>query len=177
MTSQTAPAPAPANTFTDLPAVLRYVAIGAASALAVLATVAVGKALTGLAATPAEAKEVAVVIHIIAVLPAIPLGLYVLLTRKGDARHRLLGKIWMLLMLVTALSALFIRHLNGGSFSPIHLFVPLVIVTMVRAIASARRGRIEAHKRQLISLFLLGLVLPGLFAFLPGRLLWQWLAG
>ena len=80
-----------------------------------------------------------------------PLGLCVLLTRKGDARHPMLGKIWMHLWLVTALSALFIRHMNSGNFSFIHLFVPLAIVTMVRAIAAARQGRIDAHKSPLVA--------------------------
>ena len=177
MTSHTAPTPARANAFSDVSATQRRLAIGVATGLSALATVAVAKGLAGFAPTPAEAKEIAVVIHITAVLPAVPLGLYVLLTRKGDARHRLLGKIWMLLMLVTALSALFIRHMNGGNFSFIHLFVPLAIVTMVRAISAARQGRIDAHKRHLVGLFLFGLLLPGLFAFLPGRLLWQWLVG
>lgn len=170
MTSRTA-----ANASIGLPAPLRAMAIGGASALTLLAAVAIGRATTGPAPIPAEAKEIAVLLHLAAVLPAIPLGLYVLVRRKGDARHRMLGRIWMGLMLATALSALFIRHLNGGKFSWLHLFVPLVIVTMARAITAARRGRIDEHKRHMIGLFLLGLLLPGLFAFLPGRLLWHWL--
>lgn len=164
-----------ATAFSDVSAPLRGIAFGAAGIVSVLSVVAIGRAAAGFADIPAGAKEIAVIIHIAAVLPAVPLGLYVLMTPKGDARHRMLGKVWMVLMLVTALSALFIRHINGGNFSFIHLFVPLVVVMMLRAISAARRGRIDAHKRHMVSLFLLGLLLPGLFAFVPGRLLWHWL--
>ncbi|MFZ5746027.1 MAG: DUF2306 domain-containing protein [Pseudomonadota bacterium] len=158
------------------PGLRRLMLIGG-GAVGVLSAVAVARGLSGLAPSHLSPKEVAVIVHIAAVLPAVPLGLYILLTRKGGARHRLLGRVWMLLMLTTALSALFIRHINHGQFSWIHLFVPLAIVTMVRAIAAARQGRIGDHKRHMAGMYLGALILPGLFTFLPGRLMWMWLVG
>jgi len=49
--------------------------------------------------------SIAIQIHVAAVIPAAVLGAYLLLKPKGTSRHRLLGKIWLSLMLVTALSS------------------------------------------------------------------------
>ena len=158
------------------PGTRTFLATGAGLVTAAI-LLALARVLIGAAPGVAAFKEVALVIHLLAVVPALPLGAYVLLTRKGTARHRLLGKIWMLLMVVGALSALWIRHLNGGSLSWIHLLVPVVLVTAWRAIVRARAGDIAAHKRGLVILFVTGLILPGLLSFLPGRLMWVWLVG
>lgn len=132
------------------------------------------RALTG-AVPVAALKEIALTIHLVSVVPAIPLGAWVLLARKGSPRHRSLGKLWLLLMIVAAVSAIWIRHLNRGGLSPIHLFVPLVLVGAWRAIATARRGDIVTHRRVLIGMFVGGLLVPAVTAFAPGRLLWLWL--
>lgn len=161
----------------DLGGRVRFMMIAGAGLIGIASSIALFRAMTGFAPSYPGAREVAVIIHLAAVLPAIPLGLWVLLTRKGGSRHKLLGRIWMVLMFVTALSAVFIRHINHGGFSLIHLFVPLVIVTMVRAIAAARQGRIAAHRRQVIGMYMGALIVPGLFTFLPGRLMWAWLFG
>lgn len=161
----------------DFAPMLRGAMLLAGGALFAACLAAVLRHLAGLAPDHGAVRSAAVVVHVGAVLPALPLGLTVLLTRKGGARHKLLGRIWMALMLVTALSALFIRHLNHGSFSWIHLFVPLAVVTIVRAVAAARRGDILAHKRHLAGMFLGALLIPGLFSFMPGRMMGAWLFG
>ena len=146
-----------------------------------VATLTIGAALvrtlTGQTPGAAALKEVALAIHLVSVVPALPLGAYVLLARKGTARHRLLGKLWLLLMIAAAMSALWIRHLNDGSFSAIHLLVPVVLVGGWRVVATARRGDIVAHRRVLLTLFVAGLLVPALFAFAPGRLMAVWLLG
>ena len=161
----------------DLAPALRAAMIVGGTAVMALSTVAIGRWATGYAPAIGELKSVALAIHLAAVLPAVPLGLVVMLRRKGGPTHRMLGKLWMLLMLVTALSAIFIRNLNGGSFSWLHIFVPLVIVTAVRAVAAARAGKIDKHKRIMIGFYLGALIVPGLTAFIPGRLMAQWLIG
>ncbi|MEE3154449.1 MAG: DUF2306 domain-containing protein [Pseudomonadota bacterium] len=131
---------------------------------------AIGRAIAGLTPELPHLRNVAIAIHVVAVLPAIPLGAYVLLARKGDARHKQLGKIWLALMLLTAFSAIFIT--SGGGYGPIHVFIPLTIFSAWRSVATARRGNIPAHKRQLVFTYVTGLVFPGLAAFLlPGRLM------
>ena len=50
--------------------------------------------------------------------------------------------------------------------------MPLTIFSAWRSVATARRGNITGHKRQLVFTYLTGLVFPGLAAFLlPGRLM------
>lgn len=159
----------------DLPRLAKAGLLIAAALLAGATTLAVGRVLLGLTPSTYEAKQVAVLIHLSTVLPAIPLGLWVLLARKGDARHRMLGRLWAVLMLVAATSAIFIRTINHGQFSLIHLFVPVVFLALFRAIRAARMRNIARHKRLMWTLYVGGLLLPGMFAFLPGRLLWNWL--
>lgn len=161
----------------DVSPALRGLMLAGGGTLGLLSLLGLLRAATGFAPAAPAAHDIAVVVHLASVLPAVPLGLYILLTRKGGARHRLLGRIWMGMMASTALSALFIRHLNHGSFSWIHLFVPLTLLSAWAAIASARAGRIAQHRRRLVGMFLGAMVVPGLFAFAPGRVMAIWAFG
>lgn len=161
----------------DLPRGVRtFLATGAAIVTG-LTGIALTRAIVGWAPYGFALKEVALAIHLAAVVPAIPLGGWVLFGRKGGARHKLLGKAWLALMVVAAVSALGIRHLNDGRLSVIHLLVPVVLAGAWRVIATARRGDLLKHRRVIIGLFVGGLLLPGLSAFIPGRLMWAWLLG
>jgi uncharacterized membrane protein len=147
------------------------IVIGAVSAYAL------GRASLGLAPTPPQAREIAVVIHLATVLPSLPLGLYIFLSRKGGTRHRVLGRVWMALMMVTAVAALFIRHLNDGQFSYVHLASLVTLVGIPLAIKAAREKRIAAHRSHLISMFVGALLVSGVLSFLPGRIMRVWLFG
>lgn len=114
-------------------------------------------------------------LHLVSVIPALPLGAYVLLRRKGDALHRALGRIWAVLMLVAALPSLALHGITGG-FSPIHLLSLIVLVMVPRGIVQAIRHDIAGHRRTM-TLTYLGLSVAGLFTLLPGRLLGTWLFG
>jgi len=131
----------------------------------------------GLAPAHSNTQNIAVMIHVASVLPALPLGAWLMLARKGTPRHKQLGKVWVGLMVLTALTALFIRQINGGEFSLIHLFVPLTLHGAWKTIVTVRRGDIAAHKKTLVGLYLGALTIPGLFAFMPGRLMGTWLFG
>lgn len=165
----------------DLPTRTRNALLAAGGLLTVVTLYALLRAVMGLAPSPewarASLREMAVVIHIATVVPAIPLGLYVFVMPKGGARHRLLGRLWLALMVVTAFASFFIRHMNDGSFSPIHLFSILTLVGASRVIATARRGDFAAHRRTVISLFAGSLIVAGIFTFVPGRLFWLWTFG
>jgi uncharacterized membrane protein len=140
-------------------------------------TLAFVRFAAGLAPSHPNTQNLAVLIHVTAVVPAVPLGAWLMLARKGTPRHKQLGKVWVVLMVVTAISALFIRQINGGQFSPIHVFVPLVLHGTWKTISTARRGDIAGHKKTLIGFYLGALTIPGLFAFLPDRLMGTWLFG
>lgn len=114
-------------------------------------------------------------VHLLAVIPALPLGGYVLLRRKGDALHRALGRAWGGLMVLAALSS-FGLHGMTGNLSPIHLLSVVVLVMIPRGVIQAKRHQMAAHRRTM-SLTYLGLAIAGLFTLLPGRLLGSWLFG
>lgn len=114
-------------------------------------------------------------VHLLAVIPALPLGGYVLLRRKGDILHRALGRTWGGLMILAALSSFGLHGMTGG-FSVIHLLSVVVLVMVPRGIIQARRHDIAAHRRTM-SLTYLGLSVAAMFTLLPGRLLGSWLFG
>ena len=51
----------------------------------------------GLAPSHPNTQSLAVMIHVATVLPAVPLGAWLMLSRKGTARHKQLGKVWIVL--------------------------------------------------------------------------------
>lgn len=121
---------------------------------------------------PLVDAPLAVQIHVATVVPAAFLGAFIFLARKGTPRHRLLGRIWLSLMVVTALSTFFIHTIRAwGEFSPIHILSVVVIVSSALAIHHARKGNIRAHKSTLISIYIAGIFGAGAFTFWPGRLM------
>jgi uncharacterized membrane protein len=138
--------------------------------------VALGKAALGMVEGIEAYAKLPIILHVAAVLPTIPLGGWLLLARKGTALHKRLGKVWLVLMLITATTAIFIQ--TSGHFSWIHLFVPLTFHAAWKVMASARAGDIRAHKWHIVRTYLLALMIPGIAAFLvPGRLMHAMLFG
>jgi len=110
--------------------------------------------------------------HALAALAAAVLGGVQLLRPKGGRGHRWIGWAFAALMTWTALSGLFISTLQvWGPFSPIHLLIPATLVALAYAVRAARRGNVEGHRRAMLSLYLLALVLTGAFTLLPGRIM------
>lgn len=119
---------------------------------------------------PILQAPLAVQLHVVTVLPAAVLGACLLAGAKGTSSHRILGRLWMGLMIVTAISSLFIHQLRIiGPFSPIHLLSLLTLVNCVRAILAARRGDIARHRALVRSSYMFGIILAGLFTLVPGR--------
>lgn len=117
-------------------------------------------------------------LHWATVTLAFLLGLAQLALAKGTTRHRLWGRAYAGLMLVTAASAFFIRspapdsalgYLSLTGMSPIHLFVPLTLFAVPAGVVAAIRGNVRAHKRHMIGSFLGAIVIAGAFTFIPGR--------
>lgn len=114
----------------------------------------------------------AIQIHVAAVLPATIIGLVIFLRRKDTRLHKALGRLWIVLMIATALSSFFIHQINlVGGFSPIHLLSILVLLGCARAVAAARMGQIETHRKIIKSVYLGGILGAGFFAFMPGRIM------
>lgn len=117
--------------------------------------------------------SLAVQIHMLAAMGAFFLGAYVLMRRKGTKAHKMAGRVFGLLMLATATTAIFIREINDGSFSWIHIFVPITFIGMYQLVSSIRKGNVKAHRKHVLTMYFAALLIPGLIAFLPGRRMWM----
>jgi uncharacterized membrane protein len=120
-------------------------------------------------------RAVALPVHLVGALIALPLGAFVLWRPKGTATHKMLGRLWVAVMMVVAISSYWLRTLSGG-FSFIHLLSVLTIVSLPLGIMQARRGNIPAHLRAMRGVYI-GLVVAGLFALAPQRTLGGMLFG
>lgn len=118
-------------------------------------------------------------IHLATVMLAFVLGTLLLLQKKGTVLHRLVGKFFMVLMLLTALIALCMPAQIGptllGHFGFIHLFCLLIFYAVPSAYFAIRQGDLAKHKANLIGVYVGGLLIAGAFALMPGRLLHSWL--
>ena len=119
-----------------------------------------------------------IAIHLAAALGAVALGPVVLWTRQGRRSrprlHRALGYAWVTLMLATALSALFIRDFrlpNLAGYTPIHLLVPLTLVSLFGAFWMLARGNVAGHRSIMRKLYFGACIVAGAFTLLPGRYL------
>lgn len=108
-------------------------------------------------------------LHAASAMAAVGLGAVQLAAPKGTLPHRQLGYVWVALMLIVAVTAIFIR--TGGSFSWIHIFVPLTLLGVAGLVIQARKGLVARHRGTVLGLYLGALMIPGVFSFLPGRLM------
>jgi uncharacterized membrane protein len=113
-------------------------------------------------------------LHAYVAILALLLGAVQLFRRKGDAPHRLLGRVWVGLMAVVALSSFFIWTIRlWGPFSPIHLISIFTLVMLWLGVSHARRHAVARHMRVMRATYLLALVVTGLLTFLPGRIMYR----
>jgi uncharacterized membrane protein len=134
-----------------------------------------------------------IAVHMTAALAAIAIGPVALWARRGHAHrqhrsqrprlHRAAGYAWVTLMLITALSAIFIRDFNLpniAGYTPIHLLVPVVLVSLFLAFLQLLRGNVGGHRKTMVTLYVSACLVAGAFTLAPGRylgqLVWsQWL--
>ncbi|HOZ64939.1 MAG TPA: DUF2306 domain-containing protein [Burkholderiaceae bacterium] len=128
-----------------------------------------------------------IAVHMTAALIAIAIGPLAIWARKGRLQrpkvHRAFGYAWVTLMIVTALSAIFISdpalpHFMG--FGYIHLLILVTLGMIFVAFRFLVKGNVVGHRKTMINLYIGACVVAGAFTFLPGRYLghmvWhQWL--
>ncbi len=146
-------------------------ALGAGAAIAIAAVVSLKPHAPNIALIAAAPTVIQV--HLAAALTALVIGIVLMMRVKGTNLHRALGWTWVIAMGTTAVSSLFIRGMNPGHFSFIHLLSGWTIVALPGAVYAIRRGKVAAHRRAMTGMFVGGLLLAGLFTFIPGRLMWS----
>jgi uncharacterized membrane protein len=114
-------------------------------------------------------------LHLYTIIPCVFIGGLLLLIKKGTLIHKRLGRIYMILMLFTAIVTLFMPSAIGVSlfnhFGWIHLFSVLTLWTVPTAYIAIKKGDIKSHKRKMVLLYFGAIVIAGVFTLTPGRYL------
>jgi uncharacterized membrane protein len=121
-----------------------------------------------------------IAVHMTAALLALATGPVALWARKGRQQHprlhRAFGYAWVTLMVITAISAVFIRDFNFpnlAGYTPIHLLVPVTLGFLAAAFYALAKGNIRRHRQAMVGLYLGACVTAGAFTLLPQRYLGQ----
>ncbi|VWX60770.1 DUF2306 domain-containing protein [Sphingorhabdus sp. 109] len=127
------------------------------------------------AASVSDRLTLPVILHLATVIPALPLGAYILLRRKGDRLHKILGRTWGGLMMTTAITSFWLGRSDGsGLFGThlgfIHIFAVVTLVSIPLGVWQARIGNIKEHYRAMQGPYI-GLIIAGIFSFIPDRIL------
>lgn len=113
--------------------------------------------------------------HLAAALLALVFGAAIFANVKGTSLHRIMGWAYVTFISITALTAVFIRRGEGianiAGFTPVHLFVVLTAATLPLALIRIRKGDVKGHAQAMIGLYVGAIIIAGLLAFLPGRIL------
>lgn len=114
-------------------------------------------------------------IHLATVVPCFVIGTVLLLIKKGTKFHKVSGRIYMVLMLITASVTLFMPARVGpqflGHFGYIHLFSVLTIYTVPSSYFAIKNGNVKKHRLGMILLYFGAIIIAGGFTFVPGRFL------
>lgn len=114
---------------------------------------------------------VLIVSHVTAALTSVLLGGYqVWRSPKGDGRHRVLGRTWVALMLWTAITSFWIRDINDGAFSWLHVLSIVTLVTVTLGVVNARRGAVAAHRGNMVGSWLGAVGAMVAAVAVPGRM-------
>lgn len=112
--------------------------------------------------------------HALTAAGSVGLGAAQLFMRKGGNVHRLMGRLWLGLMTLVAMSSFFIHEINlWGQYSPIHLLSLWTLISIGLTVYYARSGNIRRHKQTATAFYWLALILTGFFTLLPGRIMYD----
>ncbi len=145
--------------------------------LAAAAAILLAAALTAIAKGYGGWAEIPVNIwlHLSTILVATALTPVMLLRRRGDRLHRLLGYVWVAAMFVTAAVSFDIRLINQGGFSPIHILSAFTMIQAPMIVLRARQHRWRRHRNSVRLMVAGALLAAGFFTFPFGRLMGNWL--
>ncbi|HEX2762493.1 MAG TPA: hypothetical protein VHM92_01435 [Allosphingosinicella sp.] len=116
-------------------------------------------------------------LHIATILIALVLTPVMLLRRRGDRLHRRLGWVWCAALGGSALISFWVRTINPGNLSLIHILSAWTLIQVPLILWSARSHNVKRHRASVRGMVLGALLIAGIFTFPFGRLMGQWLFG
>lgn len=114
---------------------------------------------------------VVIQLHAGAAIGALGLGLAIYTVARGRRLHQVLGISCAALLVVTAVTAIFIRTSPDGSFSWIHGFIPLTLLGIFGVVMGLAGRNRKRHRDSARGLIFGALLVPGIFTLIPGRLM------
>ena len=119
-----------------------------------------------------------IAVHLSATLTALVIGPIAIWARLGQTKrpwiHRAIGYGWVTMMIVSSLSAIFIRDYglpNIWGYTPIHLLVPFTAFWLVYAFRALAKKEFVKHRKAIVGLYLGACIGAGIFTLLPSRYL------
>ena len=92
------------------------------------------------------ANNIVIAVHASTASVALLLGAHNLIRRpRGDRRHLIVGRVWLVCMYVTVLSSFAIQALHPGHFTWIHGLSVFTLVTLTIGLWAARTHRAAVH--------------------------------
>lgn len=111
------------------------------------------------------------------ILPCVVIGALLLIIQKGTYFHKISGRIYMILMLITSVITLFMPAQVGpqlfNHFGFLHLFSILTLHSVPTAYIAIKNGEVKKHKWKMISLYFGAIIIAGGFTLVPGRYLYE----
>jgi len=122
-------------------------------------------------------QSLVIQIHLLAAVAAFVVGAIQIFGPKGTTMHRILGWSWVIFMITVAISSLWIKLINHGQFSFIHLFSVVTLIAAPMLVYAARTHNVKRHSGIAIRLYAGALLIAGLFTlhdilWIGGWFLW-----
>ena len=122
---------------------------------------------------PLLTAPISVQVHVAAAVAALALGAFIFLLPKGTGFHRFLGWGWVSSMIVVAATSIAMIADFRNGINALHVFTAVTVVSLWLALTGIRRGDVRQHAGSMTGLYVGGLIIAGVFAFIPGRTMWQ----
>jgi uncharacterized membrane protein len=88
-----------------------------------------------------------IIAHALVASFALFFGAYnLLVSTKGSRTHKMIGRLWAFSMYFVSMSSFWVREINHGQFSIIHILSVVTIITVTMGIYSAKKQNTAAHK-------------------------------
>ena len=118
-------------------------------------------------------------VHALSAIAAFFLGIIQFVAIKGNTQHKIVGSIWVTLMISATVTSAFIGRPIGpedpfwARFSPIHLFTIITTIGIVGGLKYLLAGgpELKKHKDPFKGIYIGGIIIAGAFAFMPGRIM------
>jgi uncharacterized membrane protein len=122
---------------------------------------------------PLLAAPLSVQVHVAAAMAGLAIGVVIFLLPKGTGFHRLLGWSWVSSMIVVAATSVAMIADFRSGVNALHVFTAVTVVSLWAGLTGIRRGDVRRHAASMIGLYVGGLLIAGVFAFIPGRTMWN----